>query len=414
MKVLPNVISQHTEEAAFLWLLRENAVRAPHYLLKDIARLDSRVEAHLNGLRLAGASAWQLLKAEMEKGQGGETFAATVLALESREEERIQAVLQHGTASADRIRGLISALGWLPYEQASRLILAALNKQTPVFRRIAVAAAAIHRYHPGDGPLQTLLQDGDVGVQARTAKAIGELGIGQLVPALSARLSVEDAGCRFAAAWSIGLLNGAPGALSQLRRFVEEGSPFAGRAMQLAARRMPLDDANRWLDSLRQDKAPLRNVILGIGAAGDPRWMPFLLTQMGEKPLARIAGETFSMITGVHLSYDKLSLRPPENSGAGPTEDPTDPHVALDVDENLYWPDPEAVAKWWHGQKKKFTDGKRYLLGKPIEAPWLHEVLRIGRQRQRSAAALELAIAQPGKPLFEVRAPGFRQQQTLK
>ena len=41
------------------------------------------------------------------------------------------------------------------------------------------------------------------------------------------------------------------------------------------------------------------------------------------------------------------------------------------------------------------------------------EVLKTGRQRQRAAAALELAILQPGKPLFNVRAPGFRQQQWL-
>jgi len=34
-------------------------------------------------------------------------------------------------------------------------------------------------------------------------------------------------------------------------------------------------------------------------------------------------------------------------------------------------------------------------------------------QRQRAAAVLEMAILQPGQPLFEVRAPGFRQQQIL-
>ena len=39
---------------------------------------------------------------------------------------------------------------------------------------------------------------------------------------------------------------------------------------------------------------------------------------------------------------------------------------------------------------------------------------RIGRQRQRAAAALELAIRQPSQPLFEVRAPGFRQQTILR
>jgi len=44
---------------------------------------------------------------------------------------------------------------------------------------------------------------------------------------------------------------------------------------------------------------------------------------------------------------------------------------------------------------------------------WLKIVLRDGRQRQRAAAALELAIRQPGQPLFNVKAPGFRQIEIL-
>jgi hypothetical protein len=43
-----------------------------------------------------------------------------------------------------------------------------------------------------------------------------------------------------------------------------------------------------------------------------------------------------------------------------------------------------------------------------------HDVLRNGRQRQGAAAPLELAVRQPGQPLFEVRAPGCRQQQMLR
>jgi len=44
----------------------------------------------------------------------------------------------------------------------------------------------------------------------------------------------------------------------------------------------------------------------------------------------------------------------------------------------------------------------------------LNHVLRTGYQRQRIAAALELAIHQPGIPLFETRAPGFVQQKLLQ
>jgi hypothetical protein len=38
---------------------------------------------------------------------------------------------------------------------------------------------------------------------------------------------------------------------------------------------------------------------------------------------------------------------------------------------------------------------------------WLNTVLRDGRQRQRAASTLDLAIHQPDAPLFNVKAPGF-------
>ena len=52
--IIDEIVSQHAEEAALLWLPRSNAVSAPHYSLKDLAKLDGRVEAHLDGLRVAG------------------------------------------------------------------------------------------------------------------------------------------------------------------------------------------------------------------------------------------------------------------------------------------------------------------------------------------------------------------------
>ena len=71
------------------------------------------------------------------------------------------------------------------------------------------------------------------------------------------------------------------------------------------------------------------------------------------------------------------------------------------------------MKKSWDKNRGLFQNGTRYLLGKPITIEWLKSVLRDGRQRQRAAAALELAIRNPGQPLFNVAAPGFRQQQIL-
>jgi hypothetical protein len=40
-------------------------------------------------------------------------------------------------------------------------------------------------------------------------------------------------------------------------------------------------------------------------------------------------------------------------------------------------------------------------------------MLRYSYQRQRAAAAIELAMIHPGTPLFNVKTPGFRQQVVL-
>jgi uncharacterized protein (TIGR02270 family) len=92
--IIAAIVTQHAEEAAFLWLLRSNATRQPHYALKDLAKLDGRVEAHVDGLRVAGEPGWELCKAALGNEEAGEVFAASVMAFESGIESRIQAILE--------------------------------------------------------------------------------------------------------------------------------------------------------------------------------------------------------------------------------------------------------------------------------------------------------------------------------
>ena len=125
---------------------------------------------------------------------------------------------------------------------------------------------------------------------------------------------------------------------------------------------------------------------------------------MATPRLARVAGEAFAMITGAELAYQDLDRPWPEGFTAGPTEDPSDENVEMDADENLPWPDQAKIAVWWQANQQRFEHGTRHLIGNPMTLGWLGHVLRAGYQRQRAAAALELAIRQPGTPLFEVRA----------
>src|SRR4051812_11825988 len=92
-EVISGIVIQHVEEAAALWLLRAAAVTAPHYSLQDLAKLDNRVEAHLDGLRIAGFPGWDIVKQELSWQEPGEFFVAAELAFESNDKLRIDAVL---------------------------------------------------------------------------------------------------------------------------------------------------------------------------------------------------------------------------------------------------------------------------------------------------------------------------------
>ena len=157
----------------------------------------------------------------------------------------------------------------------------------------------------------------------------------------------------------------------------------------------------------------LRHVIHGAGIVGDPAYVPWIIKQMENKDIARVASEAFMMITGVDFDEEKLEGKRPEGFDAGPTENPKDNNVSMDADEELPWPEPRTVFQWWERNKHRYQEGVRYLVGHPTTIEHSRQVLKTGYQRQRRAAALELAIRVPNEPLFNTSAPGKRQQQQL-
>lgn len=303
-------------------------------------------------------------------------------------------------------------MAWLPFDRAEKPASAFLASGDPTLRRIGIAAFAAHRRSP-DEPLCAALGDDDFALRARAIKAVGELGRADLLPETLGGLLSQDTEIRFWAAWSAGLLSGNAQAQAVLREFAESAAQLREQALHMAIRRMDLDTMDAWQRGMAQRAGGLRLAIVAAGAAGDIGRIAWLIDQMNVPSLARAAGEAFTMITGADLALEQLEGKRPNGFQSGPTDEPEDENVEMDADENLPWPDRGKIAAWWTRHETELAGGTRYLLGKPISEEWLEHVLRHGRQRQRTAAALELAIRRPGSPLFEVRAPGFRQQQLL-
>ena len=402
------IIEEFAEEAAFLYLLRNNAVRAQHLTLKDLARLDERLEAHIDGLRVAGAAAWDICKETFKNDDRG-IFPAAVLAFEDGNETRIRGVMEAASRDLRKSPILISALGWLSQQQAEPHINRLLADPSSFHRYIGIAASAIHRRDPGTH-LEKAACDPEPLLRARALRAYGELGRGrELDPGkLRDDLRADDDGIRFFAAWSAALA-GNTETIEVLKSFVEAESLYQEKALNAVLRRMQLSAALSWQKHLAQSSDTIRQAVIGTGIIGDSVLIPWLIEQMEIPILARVAGEAFTMITGADIALEELKGAWPEGFEAGPSDDPADDNLEPDPDENLPWPSAALIAAWWHKKKGNYPSGIRYLLGEPVSEGHLRQVLITGYQKQRSAAALELAMMVPGQPLFEVRAPGFRQ-----
>ena len=411
--IIPEIIDQHAEEAAFLWSLRYAAIAAPHYDLQDLANLDDRVEAHIDGLRIAGQYGFDVCLKNLEHYDAGEMFAASILALEGDCPARLGKIFDVAENESDTLPGLISAFGWVESSQLKGKVNALLNSKSSFWRRVGISACAIHRVDPGHY-LQQAIEDDDVDLCCRAIRAAGELGRENLRSLILQIVKESDPQCQFWAAWSAVLLGDNDTGLAQLKYTAGQESKFQVPALQLAMRILDRSEIRVLIGDLARQPDSSRIAVIGAGLSGDPTYIPWLIQQLEITDVARVAGEAISLITGLDIAYQDLEGEWPDGFEAGPTENPQDEGVDMDQDEDLPWPDPVRVAQWWDQNQQDFHPGNRYLLGKPVTEQQCSRVLTTGFQRQRKIAALDLTLMQrPGAILFETRAVGRCQQRIL-
>ena len=318
--VIPHIIDQHAEDASFLWLLRNNAVSAPHYDLGDLAKLDDRIDAHLDGLRIAGDYGWQVCSENLQIKESGEVFTAAILALEGQSEERINLVYDIVEQAPETVNGLISAFGWVEKHNLQGKVNGLLISSSPFWRQVGISACAVHRVDPAKF-LEQAIWDENLSLRVRSLKAVGELGRVDLKMALLEQLNHENDQIRFWAAWSAVLVGDRGQALSILRLEIEANSEFCLPAMQVALRVLDIQSVKTTLKMLTDNKVTLRLAVIGAGISGDPVYIPWLIQQMLVARLAKVAGEAFSHLCGVDLAYQRRKgVRPQKKRGQTPNK----------------------------------------------------------------------------------------------
>ncbi len=394
----------NVEDASFLWVLRSTRIEQPHYTAHDIHALEQRMETRLDGLMTALDPGWEACEAALAFQDPGEVFTAMVTAMRSHEAGKIKMAVDAGLENAPATPGLISAMGWLPDELANPWTERFLNGKEMAHKYLGLATCSVRRQNPGEH-LMRILQRSDCQqhekLYCRALRLIGELRRQDCMPAIHQAIHDDNENIRFWASWSAVLL-GYRASAHHLQNFVFRTNPYQNQAIQLAFRALPVQQAQEWINKLSEDKDQTRAVIKATSALGDPHAINWLINTMQNPALAKLAGESFTLITGIDIKAHQLVLEAPDSIVA--IDDTDDDIIDQEDDENLPIPDAEKVAAIWSQQSPHYIIGQRYFMSQPMGAEHLKEILISGTQRQRHAAALELALSESDVPLPNTRA----------
>jgi uncharacterized protein (TIGR02270 family) len=411
--VIESIVEQHADEAAFLWRHRSVFLNAPHITLHQLFAHDERIDAHLDGLRIAGERGWQACASRLAAEDPGAMFSCMLLAIESGDSSRVDRLLTLAEAVPALQGALTSAFGWASAGFLKGRVVELLDSPSPFRRRVGIASGAMHRIDVGK-PLDKSMEDQDRDLRARALRAAGELGRRERLDACLRAINDPDLPCAFWAAWSALLLGNRREALAGLMRFGTSNEWFASKALHLALQAMDVQHAREMLMAISRAGVKPRVVIAGAGVVGDPAYIPSFIKQMRDAGTSRVAADAFCRITGADLVDLNLTAQRPGPIAGVPESDADDDLMEGDPDEDVPWPAWEKIQRWWTRNEERFPQGDRYFGGQRVSAKHCKRVLGERVQRQRTAAALYLSLLAPGTVLFPTSAPARRQRRWLQ
>ena len=394
------VIEEHADDAIVLWRMHQHAVGAPLYKLRDLALLDERILAHLEGVQTAGTQGLTIAKRSLASEDPGAVFVVAYLGFSARDTEIMRQIAHVAAAREPFIEAFVSALTWIEWKDIEDPVQFLARSERPEFRCAAVATAAAHRVRAED-LFVAAAHDSSADVRARALKAIGETKCHSLVSVLQAAMDGAEVSCRFWAAWSMALFGDERAAAVAYETGAADIT-LSRSAIEIAMRAGEVGWARSVVRSLARNGATLREAIIAAAAVGDPASIPWLLSFLAHPEFARLAAEAIATIAGVDLEAAAFKQDAPA--------DAPEPHPD---DADLRWPAPQGLSTWWEREQHHFVAGQRLLAGAPVGESAAIDVLRSGYQRQRGAAALELARLRSDTMLFPVAERADRQQRRL-
>jgi uncharacterized protein (TIGR02270 family) len=381
--LLRDVLEEHFEELQFLWGLRRDSLRSPELTLPKVRRIESRMEAHADGLLLARGELPALVGEGLSSDDPLVSFAAGYVLLRSGVPGAAASVVEAFRRSAGGCReGLCDALAHGDIREVSGELADCMKSGDAGLAVSAATALALQR-PPGAPDLQDsrFREDADAAVRAAGWRLVPLLPSPPRPEAFRRGLSDPEAAvareAAVAAAWFA-----VPAALEACRENAQAGREDAAEWLHLlAVLGEPVDLAvvsGAAAGGLGYGRSGPR----ALGALGHPGGVGALLEAMdSEDPeRASAAGSAFTKITGIDVASDRRATARP----TGETPDDFEEEFL----EEVVLPDATAARAFWKDARPSFAKGTRWCRGADVTSGCPVELLEAIDMESRWEACL--------------------------
>jgi uncharacterized protein (TIGR02270 family) len=351
------LLELHAEELEFLWAQRQSILRSPLRFRYDLAALEERIEAHVQGLLVAGAEMLPLMAPGLDADEPFPVFLAAYPLLRLGTEPAVQRVLfNFVTAKEGKLDGLRQALCYAGLPALNPLQKALTNAPAAA----AVAAAEILAFH---GRLEIQAAQFDVFLKhkdplIRTAawRTMARANIPTRPGAFQAGLGDSDPQVKretlWAAAWQA-----QTGLLDYCRQLALTPTAEQWDGIYLLAILGTPEDLDLMLEVAQAPKlGPLR--FEAVAAFGHPALVEILLTglESSDIPTAVASAQAFTRITGLDIESNERVQVPPAD-GHQPDE------FEKEFLDEVQLPNRQLAREHWKKEAARYRQGTRWSRG---------------------------------------------------
>lgn len=351
---IPDILDEHLEELQVLLSHRATLLRSPFAYLRDLANLDERLLAHLDGIKAVGESALPAVAALLDADDTGSVQAAmfALLHLDARD-ALPRAAESFRTAQGERLiaMGEVMLLG----PANATLPLAESRARDADSLATVVSARVIARFsarRPRAEGLAALVRDPSPLVRRQAWLLDAELELALDAKSYAVAMRDDDPSAKREGMFAAARCSIA-GVLTIARKAAEKPTKESADALRLLAVLATREDEKRMKYVVTEPTlGPLRFELAGLH--GSPAHIDLLLEAMrNDDPRTAIAaGAAFRRMTGMDVESTHRAMLPPED---GSTRDEFEAEF---LDEALL-PDPIRAKERWERVAPGFTEAQR-------------------------------------------------------